>query len=184
MGYLRVIGAGFGRTGTLSLYTALEALGYRTHHMKEVFDHPETLSLWEELNYETYQMAFPDRSVVLSKIYEGYDATVDFPGAAAWVEMFRHNPNAKVILSLHPKGAEEWYESVHGTVFQMSTGYLSFVFRSSLFSRWINRFNHFVTSYIWEGALKSTVGLFPVLVLFLYFSVSLFLSLSFSSDLI
>ncbi len=33
---LRVIGAGFGRTGTLSLWTALNRLGYKTHHMIEV----------------------------------------------------------------------------------------------------------------------------------------------------
>lgn len=33
---LRVIGAGFGRTGTLSLKTALNMLGYKTHHMIEV----------------------------------------------------------------------------------------------------------------------------------------------------
>jgi hypothetical protein len=165
MDYLRVIGAGFGRTGTMSLHTALEILGYRTHHMKELFEHPESLSLWEELNYETHNMAAPDRSIVLSKIYEGYDATVDYPGASAWLEMFRHNPNAKVILSLHPKGAEEWYESVHGTVFQMSSGYLSFVMRTSLFSRWMNRFNRFVQSYVWEGSLKSTVGTLPNLFL-------------------
>ena len=35
---LKVIGAGFGRTGTLSLKEALEKLGYGPcHHMKEVF---------------------------------------------------------------------------------------------------------------------------------------------------
>ena len=35
---LKVIGAGFGRTGTLSLKEALEKLGYgHSHHMKEVF---------------------------------------------------------------------------------------------------------------------------------------------------
>ena len=35
---LKVIGAGFGRTGTLSMKAALEKLGYdKTHHMLEVF---------------------------------------------------------------------------------------------------------------------------------------------------
>ncbi|PNH10457.1 hypothetical protein TSOC_002800 [Tetrabaena socialis] len=32
---IEVIGAGFGRTGTLSLKTALDLLGYRSHHMRE-----------------------------------------------------------------------------------------------------------------------------------------------------
>ena len=35
---LQVIGAGFGRTGTLSMKAALEQLGYnKCHHMLEVF---------------------------------------------------------------------------------------------------------------------------------------------------
>ena len=38
---LELIGAGFGRTGTLSLKGALESLGLAPcHHMMEVFSHP------------------------------------------------------------------------------------------------------------------------------------------------
>ena len=41
---LRVIGAGFGRTGTMSLKLALEQLGFGPcHHMVEVFAHPDTI---------------------------------------------------------------------------------------------------------------------------------------------
>lgn len=36
MSQLEVIGAGFGRTGTYSLKTALEILGYPCHHMETV----------------------------------------------------------------------------------------------------------------------------------------------------
>jgi hypothetical protein len=39
---LAVIGAGFGRTGTLSLKNALEQLGFGPcYHMVEVIEHPE-----------------------------------------------------------------------------------------------------------------------------------------------
>ena len=39
---LDVIGAGFGRTGTLSLKLALEELGFvKCHHMTEVFQNPD-----------------------------------------------------------------------------------------------------------------------------------------------
>jgi hypothetical protein len=39
---LEVIGAGFGRTGTMSLKVALETLGFGPcYHMTEVFTHPE-----------------------------------------------------------------------------------------------------------------------------------------------
>ena len=36
MSQLEIIGAGFGRTGTYSLKTALEILGYPCHHMETV----------------------------------------------------------------------------------------------------------------------------------------------------
>ena len=46
---LRVIGAGFGRTGTLSLREALVRLGCGPcDHMRENFEHPERFALWEE----------------------------------------------------------------------------------------------------------------------------------------
>ena len=38
---LEVVGAGFGRPGTLSLKLTLERLGYqKTYHKMEVFGHP------------------------------------------------------------------------------------------------------------------------------------------------
>ena len=44
---LEVIGAGFGRTGTMSLKVALEELGFEPcYHMSEVFTHPEHVELW------------------------------------------------------------------------------------------------------------------------------------------
>ena len=45
---LDVIGAGFGRTGTMSLKVALEELGFEPcYHMIELFAHPEHVELWE-----------------------------------------------------------------------------------------------------------------------------------------
>ena len=35
---LEVVGAGFGRTGTMSLYTALNQLGFPCYHMIEVLE--------------------------------------------------------------------------------------------------------------------------------------------------
>lgn len=48
---LKVIGAGFGRTGTESLKKALEQLGFGTcYHMFELMQHPEHLPEWENLS--------------------------------------------------------------------------------------------------------------------------------------
>ena len=45
---LSVIGAGFGRTGTMSLKQALDTLGFGPcHHMMEVFRNPGQAELWE-----------------------------------------------------------------------------------------------------------------------------------------
>ena len=46
---LKIIGAGFGRTGTSSLQVALEELlGGKCYHMKEVMLQPEHLQVWHE----------------------------------------------------------------------------------------------------------------------------------------
>jgi hypothetical protein len=44
---VKVLGAGFGRTGTMSLKVALEILGFGPcYHMTEVFAHPEHTGFW------------------------------------------------------------------------------------------------------------------------------------------
>ena len=55
MADLKVIGAGFGRTGTMSLYTALEKLGFKTHHMKTVIKNPKEVPMWYDITFK------PDR---------------------------------------------------------------------------------------------------------------------------
>ena len=47
---LKVIGAGFRRTGTESMRTALDILGFGPcHHMFEVIDNPEQTRRWRAL---------------------------------------------------------------------------------------------------------------------------------------
>ena len=46
---LEVIGAGLGRTGTLSLKLALEQLGFGPcYHMIEVFGRPDDVTVWQQ----------------------------------------------------------------------------------------------------------------------------------------
>ena len=45
---MQVIGAGFGRTGTMSMQAALAILGYRCYHMKEITEDPTHLQRWHE----------------------------------------------------------------------------------------------------------------------------------------
>lgn len=105
---LQVIGAGFGRTGTNSLKLALEQLGFGPcHHMFEIRDHPEQLHHW--------QAAAAGRRPDWYKVFEGYTAQVDWPGARYWRELADHFPAAKVILTT--RSADSWFDSVQATIY-------------------------------------------------------------------
>ena len=108
---LEVIGAGYPRTGTLSLKTALEALGFAPcHHMTEVFDHPEQWPLWD---------AVADRRPVdYEALFAGYRASTDAPGCYVWRELAEAFPKAKVILGLREPDA--WFKSMQATIFSPS----------------------------------------------------------------
>jgi hypothetical protein len=109
---LEVIGAGFGRTGTLSLKFALERLGFvKCYHMMEVFQHPEHLPWWAD--------AHRGKRVDWERLYQGYRASVDWPSCNLWEEHAALYPNAKVILST--RDPESWYQSVMATIYPSST---------------------------------------------------------------
>ena len=106
---LQVVGAGFGRTGTLSLKTALEQLGFGPcYHMAEVFPRPEHITMWHRLAFEN-QMDW-------DRLFTGFRATVDWPSARWWREIAAHYPDAKVLLSV--RDPEAWYKSMSDTIAQ------------------------------------------------------------------
>jgi len=110
-GELKIIGAGFGRTGTLSLKAALEELGFGPcYHMTEVFNHPEHVPLW--------LAATNGERIDWHDIFTGYQATVDWPSCAFYEELMQVYPNAKVILTT--RDPEAWYESAYNTIYQIS----------------------------------------------------------------
>jgi hypothetical protein len=107
---MKIIGAGVGRTGTLSLKAALEQLGYGPcFHGRHVLDHPDRLPLWDA--------AARGETVDWNAVLAGYASTVDWPGAAFWRQLIEAFPDAKVILTERP--ADGWYESVSNTIFRM-----------------------------------------------------------------
>lgn len=104
---LRVIGSGLGRTGTKSLQTALNLLGFGPcHHMVEVFTHPETMPLWIEAG-----AGRPDWEA----IFAGYASMVDYPGAAYWRQLADYYPDAKVLHSV--RDPDDWFDSTQATIF-------------------------------------------------------------------
>ncbi len=111
---LQVIGAGFGRTGTLSLREALVRLGFGPcDHMLENFEHPERFALWKEA-FRRKQTGEP---IDWRPLLGGYRALVDWPGAYFWQELIAAHPDAKVILTV--RDPNRWYESSLATIFSM-----------------------------------------------------------------
>jgi hypothetical protein len=104
---LKIIGSGFGRTGTMSTKMALEHLGLGPcHHMVEVMGNPAQPAFWKaradgaELDWD--------------EVFQGYNAQVDFPGAAVWHDLAVAFPNAKVIHTERPE--EDWWASYSQTI--------------------------------------------------------------------
>ena len=108
---LKVIGAGYGRTGTLSLKNALEHVGFRPcYHMTELFGKPGADEQWEAITR--------GKVVDWNTVFEGYQATVDWPACAVYKELMQAYPEAKVLLSV--RDPDKWYESVYNTIYQVS----------------------------------------------------------------
>lgn len=112
---LKVIGAGFGRTGTDSMREALDILGVGPcHHMYEVNAHEEQKLMWRAL----VQGARPG----WDQLFAGYGCCVDWPSAYYWRELTEFYPQAKVVLTY--RSAESWWQSFEKTILrgiQMST---------------------------------------------------------------
>ncbi|HEY9524033.1 MAG TPA: sulfotransferase [Thermopolyspora sp.] len=110
---MRVIGAGFGRTGTLSLKLALERLGFGPcHHMTEVVDKPAQIHRWLDLA--------KGRPVGWDDLLGEYESCVDWPSAAYWRELAEHYPKAKVILTV--RDADAWLASMNATILKSHKG--------------------------------------------------------------
>jgi hypothetical protein len=105
---IRVVGAGLGRTGTLSLKVALEKLlGGKCYHMAEVVEHPEHMPV-------SKSAALGD-PVDFKQLLDGYVAAVDWPASAFWQPISREFPDAIILLS--SRDASSWWESASTTIF-------------------------------------------------------------------
>ncbi|MEV4113897.1 sulfotransferase family protein [Nonomuraea sp. NPDC049695] len=106
---MRVIGVGFGRTGTTSLRVALEELGFGPcYHMFNIVEEPRRINHW--------LAAAEGRPVDWTKVFAGFASVVDFPAAAFWRELVAHYPEAKVVLTV--RDAQRWYDSATSTIFK------------------------------------------------------------------
>jgi Sulfotransferase domain len=136
---IKVIGAGFGRTGTLSLKTALEELGFiKCYHMMDVLAHLEDAAVWDN--------AARGDSVDWESLFRGYQATVDWPGCAVYEQLLRQYPGAKVILTV--RDPDRWYESARQTIYLARHLFPSYL---RILRPAFRRFGVMLDRLVWQG---------------------------------
>jgi hypothetical protein len=151
---LKVIGAGFGRTGTWSTYVALNQLGFPCYHMHEVLANPANrshLDFWRKVANSR-----PGTAHDWDQVFANYTAAVDNPACCVWQDLAKAYPEAKVILTLHPRGAEAWYDSTIDTIY----------FTENLWQfkvlEWLTpfgrKFGDMSRKLIWGRTLKGVMG--------------------------
>jgi hypothetical protein len=118
---MKVIGAGFARTGTASLMQALETLGFGPcYHMYGVIQRPDRVRQWlavaESAEGAEGAEGGADERPDWDAIFEGFQSAVDWPVSAYWRELAEHYPDAKIILTVRDPG--RWYDSAAATIFR------------------------------------------------------------------
>ena len=134
---LEVIGAGYSRTGTLSLKLALQRLGIgRCYHFTELMKRRHT-ARWLKI----YDGADP----AWNALFAGYSATVDWPAASFWRELADHYPDAKVILTV--RDPQAWHRSLTGALLPLREALPRWL-------PWTAGFARLTDLAIWQGTFK------------------------------
>ncbi len=143
---LKVIGAGFARTGTLSLKAALDELGVGpTYHMNEVFRNRPHLQEW---------LAYADTGTAdWDTLFGNYESAVDFPAACAWKELYHTYPDAKVVLTV--RDPDSWWRSTNTVIFPTRTMFPAWFKRVVPFTQgWLDMTDKLVWTGIFNGTFE------------------------------
>lgn len=144
---MKVIGSGFGRTGTLSLKKALEEIGYGPcYHMEEVLKRPSHIALW--------QQAANGQPVEWQALFADFQATVDFPASVIYKELLALYPEAKVIHTV--RDPQRWYDSTYATIYQAKDLFPAWLLKTVPFLRgFIDLQNKLIWNSLFEGQFEN-----------------------------
>lgn len=143
---MKVIGSGFGRTGTLSLKHALEELGFGPcYHMEEVLKNPAHVAVWHDASF--------GRPVDWPALFAPYGSAVDFPASVVYRDLLTVFPDAKVVHTV--RDPDRWYESTLETIYQATTIAPEWMRRSvPAVRRWTEMVDRLVWDGIFEGRFE------------------------------
>ena len=150
---LKIIGAGFGRTGTLSTFTALKELGFPCYHMTEILLNKANKSHINFWNNVANQPAGIQHD--WDAVFKNYTAAVDNPACCVWRELTIAYPDAKVLLTLHPRGPEAWYESTMDTIYFTETMWQFKILQAVI--PFMRKFGNMSRKLIWGRSHKGTM---------------------------
>jgi Sulfotransferase domain len=141
---MRLIGVGMPRTGTLTQKEALELLGFAPcYHWVNILADLSTVELWDRAM---------DGEAIWPEVFEGFEASVDWPGGFFWRQLIDTYPEAKVLLSV--RDPEAWEQSFRETVWSMGHGgslvHLLSSARATVDRRW-QRYVELVERMFWSA---------------------------------
>lgn len=122
---LKVIGAGMGRTGTMSLKLALERIGFGPcYHGSDLVSRRQDWPLWQD--------AIDGQLRDFGEIFGGYASVADAPGWFFFHQLSESYPDARVILTVRDPDA--WFESTQETILSDRIGAMLMKAPKPLFS--------------------------------------------------
>lgn len=127
---LKVIGAGWPRTGTLTAWTVLKEWGFTPYHSAVMAED------WDADVDRWLQFRDGAPSSALRRL-ASFDAVLDFPACVFWKDLWALNPGAKILLTTRP--SDSWFESFDSTLRMETIVGVPDTFRSEL---------------LWKGLLK------------------------------
>lgn len=107
---IQIIGAGFSRTGTSSLMSALTAFGYNVYHGVHFHQRPQEWCDWKDAMRSGGINVGAHTRLLDRLVHSGFNAFLDSPASDIWEAQFVHSPKAKVILSV--RDPRVWAESM------------------------------------------------------------------------
>ncbi len=106
---IRVIGAGFGRTGTESMGDALSLLGFGPVHEMRYLKKPNERVFWLE--------KAQGKHVEWPVLFDGYASCIGWPSSVYWRDLVTYYSNSLVILTW--RSPESWWTSFEKTILQV-----------------------------------------------------------------
>lgn len=125
---MQVLGAGLPRCATSSLQTALESdnIGMAPcMHFAHVAPHVDRGDI---LIAALQEKDTARRHKLLHKLFDGFQATTDFPGSIFIDDLMDMYPDAKIVLNKRPGGGAQWERSIKVLTFAGSPVYYALCF--------------------------------------------------------